>query len=159
MRTHNMPIARPIRVLVVDDHTAIRIGVCQLIEAESPGMCCVGAAATTAQALQQTQAHRPDIVVLDVDLAGEDGLALIRLLHDAAPCAVVVLTSLTDLRVGRRALQLGAVACLSKTAPAADLIAAIVAAARPSETPHASGSPSNPGSGVSRGDGTSRLFE
>jgi len=159
MRMHNMPIAGPIRVLVVDDHIAIRIGISALIDAEWPGMYSVGAAATTGEALQMTQEQQPHIVVLDVDLAGEDGLALIRLLHDAAPCAVVVLTSLTDPRVGRRALQLGASACLSKTAPAADLIGAIFAAARRSDTQFSSGSPSSAGGAVSQPGGTNHPCE
>ena len=154
-----MPIAGPIRVLVVDDHVAIRIGISQLIDAEWPRMYSVGAAATTGEALRKTQLHQPHVVVLDVDLAGEDGLALIGVLHDVAPCAVVVLTSLIDPRVGRRALQLGASDCLSKTAPAADLIGGIFTAARCSDTLYANGSPPSAGSAVSQAGGTKRPFE
>jgi DNA-binding NarL/FixJ family response regulator/Flp pilus assembly pilin Flp len=151
-----MPTERPLRVLVVDDHIAIRIGIAQLIDAERPRMHSVGAAASASEALREAHEQRPQVIVLDVDLAGEDGLALIPALQRAAPCAVVVLTSLTDPRVAVRALQLGASTCLSKTAPATELIGSIFAAARRSGTTQAHGRPSNAGSDVSRGAGTKR---
>ena len=118
-----------IRVLVVDDHLGTRTGLASLIEAEQPRMRCIGSAGTAGEALTHTRALQPHVILLDVDLAGDDGLALIPALHLAAPCAVVVLTSLQDPNVATFALRLGAHACLHKTAPAADLIAAICAAA------------------------------
>ena len=123
-----MSLDNPLRVLVVDDHAGIRLGIANLIDAESPGMCCIGAVGTPADALARTRELQPHVVVLDVNLDGEDGLALIPALHRAAPCAVVVLTSLVDLRVAESARHLGASACLHKTAPAGDLLACIVSA-------------------------------
>ena len=117
-----------IRVLVVDDHAATCAGVASLIESEQPRMHCVGTVGTADGALAYTKALQPDVIVLDVNLAGEDGLALIPALHQAARCAVVVLTSLADPNVAAQALRLGAHACLHKTAPAAELMAAIFAA-------------------------------
>ena len=127
-----MPIDSPLRVLIVDDHVGIRIGIASLINAESPSMCCVGAVGTPNEALAHTSELQPDVVVLDVNLAGEDGLALIPALHGSARCAVVVLTSLVDHRISVRAHELGATACLHKTAPATDLLACIAAARDPS---------------------------
>lgn len=118
-----------IRVLVVDDHLGTRVGLASLIEAEQPRMRCIGAAGTAGEALTHTRALQPHVILLDVDLAGDDGLALIPALHLAAHCAVVVLTSLQDPSVAMFALRLGAHACLHKTAPAAELLAAICAAA------------------------------
>ena len=120
-----------IRVLVVDDHLGTRVGVASLIEAEQPRMFCVGTAGTAGDALAYTRALQPNVIVLDVNLAGEDGLALIPGLHRAAHCAVVVLTSLADPTVAAHALRLGAHACLHKTAPAVELMAAIFAATPP----------------------------
>ena len=120
-----------IRVLVVDDHLGTRVGLASLIEAEQPRMRCVGTAGTAGEALAYTRALQPNVIVLDVNLAGEDGLALIPTLHRAAHCAVVVLTSLADPNVAAHALRLGAHACLHKTAPAAELMAAIFAATPP----------------------------
>lgn len=120
-----------IGVLVVDDHAATRAGVASLIESERPRMHCVGTAGTADEALAYTRALQPDVIVLDVNLGGEDGLALIPALHRAAHCAVVVLTSLQDPNVAAHALRLGAHACLHKTAPAAELMVAIFAATPP----------------------------
>ena len=66
--------------------------------------------------------------MLDVNLDGEDGLALIPALQGVTPCGVVVLTSLLDPRVAERAIALGAQACVHKSAPAEELINCIAAA-------------------------------
>ena len=123
-----MPIQDPLKVLVVDDHIGVRNGIASLVDAERPRMCSVGAAANCAQALELARQTQPDVVVLDVDLGGEDGLVLIAALHGIAPCQVVVLTSLSDPHVAAHARRLGASACVHKTAPAADLMACILAA-------------------------------
>lgn len=118
---------QPLRVLVVDDHVGIRLGIESLIDAEAPRMCSVGGAATPEQALLQAGTLQPDVVVLDVDLGGEDGLGLIPLLQRASPCGVLVLTSLIDPRVAERARDLGANDFMHKTAPASELVARIAA--------------------------------
>lgn len=117
-----MSANQPLRVLVVDDHAGIRLGLESLIDSEAPRMRSIGGAATSADALLQAKAKRPDVVVLDVDLGGEDGLALIPPLLDSAPCGVLVLTSLTDPRVAERARRLGAHDYMHKTAPAGELL-------------------------------------
>ena len=144
-----------LKVLVVDDHVGIRVGIASLIDAERPRMGCVGAAATVREALARTCELQPDVVVLDVNLGGEDGLALIPALRRAAPCAVVVLTSLADCSVAALALRLGARACLHKSAPAADLIAAIGSAHAVEGTP-AGPPPANVGSALSHALGINR---
>lgn len=120
-----MPSDCAIRVLVVDDHPAIRAGIVNLIDAEHPSLIAVGTAASADEALDQTQLLQPHVVVLDVDLNGEDGMALIPSLHRAAPCRVVVLSSLLDPHLAAHAKRLGAHACLHKTSPAAELLACI----------------------------------
>lgn len=117
-----------LRVLVVDDHAGIRAGLKSLVNAEHPRMGCVGIAGSASEALAQTRALRPDVIVLDVNLDGEDGLSLIPAIHRLTPCAVIVLTSLFDPMVTTSALTLGAFACLHKTAPAGDLLATILSA-------------------------------
>jgi two-component system nitrate/nitrite response regulator NarL len=144
-----------VKVLVVDDHVAIRIGIASLIDAEQPRMGCVGAASTVHEALARTFELQPHVVVLDVNLDGEDGLALIPALHRAAPCTVVVLTSLADSCVAALALRQGAHACVHKTAPAADLIAAICAAHVAGDLPVGI-APANVGGGLSHAIGINR---
>ena len=114
------------KVLVVDDHAGIRNALTRLIENERPRLCSVGAAANGKEALTMARAHQPDVILLDVVLGDEDGLALIGPLRRSA--AVVVLTSLADRRVAERALRLGAAAFVHKSAPAAELLACIARA-------------------------------
>jgi DNA-binding NarL/FixJ family response regulator len=139
----------PFKVLVVDDHAGIRHGIGSLVDAEWPRMHCVGAVATAHEALHCARERQPHVVVLDVDLAGEDGLALIPFLQRAARCGIVVLTSLVDVRVSARALRLGADVCMHKTAPASDLLACIERAC--TQAPCDDGAvPANAGNGTSR---------
>jgi two-component system, NarL family, nitrate/nitrite response regulator NarL len=126
-RTAHMHASPPLRVLVVDDHAGIRRGVESLIEAEAPRMRSVGGAANPVEALRLAKTQQPDVVVLDVDLGGADGLALIPILLRTAPCGVLVLTSAIDPRVASRARRLGAHDFMHKTAPASELIARIEA--------------------------------
>ena len=123
-----MPFEGPVKVLVVDDHIGIRNGIASLMNAEWPRISCVGAVATADEKLRLAQERQPHVVVLDVNLAGDDGLALIPLLQSLTPCQIVVLTSLSDPHVAARAQRLGAHACLHKTAPAAQLVACVFAA-------------------------------
>jgi two-component system, NarL family, nitrate/nitrite response regulator NarL len=126
----------PVRVLVVDDHASIRTGIRRLIDGEAPRLCTVGCVATADEA---------DVVVLDVNLGGEDGLVLIPAMRRLAPCEVVVLTSLSDPAVERMARALGATAHVHKTAPAQVLLDSIETAhlrskadARPGQMPQPS---------------------
>ncbi|WP_157263433.1 response regulator [Azohydromonas aeria] len=116
-------------VLVVDDHPGVRTGLTLLIDTERPRLCSAGAAASAAQALEMARRLRPALVLLDVDLAGEDGLALIAPMRRDTGCAVVVLSSAATPGVRARALALGAHACLCKTVPAAELLECLRAAA------------------------------
>jgi two-component system nitrate/nitrite response regulator NarL len=117
-----------VHVMVVDDHLGIRRAISSLIDAEMPRMRCVGDAATPREALVRATDLQPHVIVLDINLDGEDGLLLIPALQRCANCAVVVLTGITDPHVTSLAQRRGAHACLTKTAPAADLLAAILLA-------------------------------
>jgi DNA-binding response OmpR family regulator len=83
----------------------------------------VHAAATVAEALACVESFSPELIVLDVDLGGEDGLALLPALSRHAH--VMVLTSLSDARTRHRALGLGASAFVSKHEPASHLLAEV----------------------------------
>ena len=116
-----------IRVLVVDDHVGIRNGITRLINAEWPRMRGI-AAGTPLEALTLARDQQPDVVVLDVNLDGEDGLALIPQLLALSPCRVVVLSSLSDPRLATHARRSGAHACLHKAAPASELLDCVLIA-------------------------------
>jgi DNA-binding NarL/FixJ family response regulator len=117
-----------VKVLVVDDHAAVRAAIANLIDTEHPRLRVVGTAASADEALDQADSQQPHVVVLDANLGTEDGLALIPALRRAAPCKVVVLSSLTDPALAAHAERLGAHACLHKMAPAAELLSCIAAA-------------------------------
>lgn len=122
--------ARPVSVLVVDDQPGLRLGLTLLVDAERPRLRSVGSAANGTQALALARQLQPDVVLLDVNLGHEDGLALIPLLQDLAPCRVLVLTSMADEQVAQRARRLGAHGFMLKTAPAAELLQQLIALAR-----------------------------
>ena len=113
----------PVGVLVVDDQLAVRQGVARLIASAQTALHCLGTAASGAEALSAAARLRPEVVVLDADLAGEDGLALIP--QFALTASVLVLTCHGDAATRARATRLGARAFIEKHQPAADLLGAI----------------------------------
>jgi len=113
----------PIGVLVVDDQSAVREGLARLIACGAAPLRYVTTVATGSEALSAAARLRPDVVVLDADLDGEDGLALIPQLASTAD--VLVLTSHGDAGTRARAAGLGAAAFIEKHQPAADLLGAI----------------------------------
>jgi DNA-binding NarL/FixJ family response regulator len=113
----------PLGVLVVDDQRAVREGLARLISCGSLALRFVATAANAAEALDAAARLDPDVVVLDVDLDGDDGLCLIPSLLPRA--SILVLTSHGDAATRARAEQLGADAFLEKHMPAADLLAAL----------------------------------
>ena len=125
--THPLSAAAPIGVLVVDDQRAVREGVAELVRSSPIPLRDVLTASNCVTARSAAALLQPELVVLDVDLAGEDGLTLIGQLGPAAH--VVVLTGRGDVATRDRARQLGASAFVDKGRPAAELLAAIVAAA------------------------------
>ncbi|MEP6872784.1 MAG: response regulator transcription factor [Burkholderiales bacterium] len=114
----------PVGVLVVDDQLAVRQGLARLIACAAIPLRCISTASTGAEALSIAAALHPEVVVLDVDLAGEDGLALIPHLKKTA--GILVLTSHGDAATRARASALGASAFIEKHQPAADLLSSIV---------------------------------
>ncbi len=113
------------RVLVVEDHPSTRQSLVALIESEAPMLRCVGSAASAKAGLQLAHDTQPHCVLLDADLAGEDGIALIPLIQKLVNCRVVVLSSHADEALSAYAARLGASACIHKLAPATELLRAV----------------------------------
>ena len=114
----------PFGVLLVDDQQAVRDGLSRLIACSPRTLRCLGAVATGEQALIAARQLHPDVVVVDVDLNGEDGLALLPQLLTRS--RVLVLTCHDDNATRDRALRLGAQAFLAKHLPAAELLGTLV---------------------------------
>ncbi|GAC70959.1 response regulator [Gordonia soli] len=117
------------RVLIADDHAAVRAGVRLLLQT-APRIEIVGEAADGDQAVHEARRLRPDVTLMDVRMPGVDGLAATEVLVAEKVCAVVVLTTfdLDDYVFG--ALRAGASGFLVKTASAEEIIAAVEAVAR-----------------------------
>lgn len=116
---------RPLKIVVIDDHSLMRQGLRMLVESHA-GFWVVGEAHDRATALPLVTREQPDIILLDLDLGAENGLDLIRDMLAAAPAArVLVLTGVRDTAVRRSAFLLGARGLVEKEAAAEELVAAI----------------------------------
>jgi len=115
--------------VIADDHTVVRQGLRLLIDAD-PSLQVVAEAGTVADAERLTRAHRPTVLVLDLNMHGESGLeAIPRLRADAPDTAIVVLTMQDDPGFARQALQSGALGFVLKEAADEELLEAIQLAA------------------------------
>jgi DNA-binding NarL/FixJ family response regulator len=96
------------RVLVVDDHEIVRLGIRQLISTESDLIVC-GEAATAEEALTLSRTALPDLAIVDLCLDNTPGLELVRQLHEASPELPVLVLSMHDEALfAERAIRAGA---------------------------------------------------
>lgn len=120
----------PVRVVVADDHPVVRDGLTAMLDAH-PGLDVVATAADGLEAVAAATDLAPDVVVMDLRMPQLDGVGAIRRLAAECPdVRVLVLTTYdTDADI-TRAVEAGATGYLLKDTPAADLVAAVLAAAR-----------------------------
>jgi DNA-binding NarL/FixJ family response regulator len=113
------------RIYIVDDHTMFREGLRQLIEREPNLMVC-GDAPDAAEALQGIRASKPDVVIVDISLAGGSGLDLIKDIKTEFEDLPVLVVSMHDESLyAERALRAGAMGYVMKHEPAKTVKAAI----------------------------------
>jgi two-component system response regulator NreC len=121
--------AQTATVLIADDHTVVRQGLRLLIDTD-PDLQVVAEAGTLSDAERLTAAHRPTVLVLDLNMHGESGLEAIPRLREQTPeTAIVVLTMQDDPGFARQALQSGALGFVLKEAADEELLEAIRLAA------------------------------
>ncbi|HXG65786.1 MAG TPA: response regulator transcription factor [Blastocatellia bacterium] len=115
----------PISVLLIDDHVVVRSGLRMLIESE-PGLKVVGEAGDRAEGLAVAAREQPDVIILDIDLGGDNGLDFLpELVSAASGSRILVLTGVPDPRQHRRALSMGVMGLVLKDKAAGILINAI----------------------------------
>jgi DNA-binding NarL/FixJ family response regulator len=111
-----------LRVLVVDDHRAFA-EMLGFALSTTEGMACVGVCASAAEAAEAASRLRPDAIVLDIEMPGEDGLTATRHLVETLPEVAVVIVS-AHRRPGwvTRAAHAGAAAFVPKDCPLHELV-------------------------------------
>ena len=122
---------RPIRVLLVDDQAMVRGGFRMILDAE-PDVEVVGEAADGAAAIEAVHRLRPDVVLMDIQMTGMDGLEATRRIlgtADGASARIVILTTFEVDAYVFEAIRSGASGFLLKNAPPDDLIDAVHAVA------------------------------
>ena len=99
---------KPIRVMLVDDHRSVLWGLEKLIDADKPNMEVVGKATNCAAAIEMAKKAAPDVVVLDLDLGGENACEIIPVLVNGGGTRVLIWTGMRDsrARVSREILPL-----------------------------------------------------
>ena len=113
------------RILIVDDHLVVRIGLRSMIESQ-PDMQVVAEAADGSEAVELYRQHQPDIVLLDLRMPRMNGVETTVAIRRQFPAAlIIVLTTYDGDENIYRALQAGAHAYLLKDIPREDFLEAI----------------------------------
>nr|WP_273015385.1 response regulator transcription factor [Paenibacillus arenosi] len=130
METTDMERSENIRVLLVDDHEMVRIGLAAVLSTED-GIEVVGEAGNGMDGIRLAQEYKPDVVLMDLVMDGMDGIETTRKLLQLYPdCKVIVLTSYLDDEKMYPVIEAGAFSYLLKTSRANEVADAIRAAAR-----------------------------
>jgi len=120
----------PVRLLLVDDHAVVRMGLATLFAA-APGFAVVGEAGTVAEAIAEASRTRPDVVIMDVRLPDGSGVEACREIRSERPeTRVVILTSYTGEDAVVASIMAGAAGYFLKQSEPIRLIEAVRTAAR-----------------------------
>ncbi|RDU36780.1 DNA-binding response regulator [Neobacillus piezotolerans] len=120
-----------IKILLVDDHAVVRMGLSMLLNTH-PDMRVVGEASEGNEGIQKALEHKPNVVIMDLSMPhGKDGLSATGELKKLMPeVNILILTMHDDEEYLFRAIQAGASGCILKSAPHDELLAAIETVAK-----------------------------
>jgi two-component system, NarL family, response regulator NreC len=119
---------RQITLVVADDHRVVRSGLRLLLESD-PRLSVAAEAGTIAETLDAVLTTRPQVLVLDLNMAGESSLDAIPMLRERAPdTQIVILTMQENPAFARVALRAGALGYVLKDDADTELLSAVVAA-------------------------------
>jgi two-component system, NarL family, response regulator NreC len=118
-----------IRVLVVDDHAVVRTGLRRVLDAE-PDIETVGEAPNADRAIFEAMDHKPEVVLMDVTMAGKSGIEVLPALLQSVPGTKVLMLSMhDDPGYVRAAFESGASGYVLKEAADSEVVAAVRAVA------------------------------
>lgn len=135
-----MLITEQIRIVMADDHPIVRQGLRQMIETDK-NLSIVAEAGDGQTALDLIETHQPDVAVLDVDMPGMDGFAVVRgLQKKRINVEIVFLTMHSEEEIFQAAMDLGVKGYVLKDSAVTDIVSSIkaVAAGRPYLSPELS---------------------
>lgn len=116
---------RLIKILIVDDHALVRMGIRRLLD-DLPDVEVVGEADSGESALALVRVHKPHVVLLDMKMPGIDGWEVTRRLAKSCPSVkVIAVTAVSSDPLPTRILQLGAMGYLTKESGAEEMAEAI----------------------------------
>lgn len=122
-------MAEGISIVLADDHTVVRRALRMLLEDE-PGFEVVAEAEDADGAVRYVRGHKPDVLILDLNMPGRPSLEAIPDMHEASPeTKIVVLTMQKEPAFARQALQLGVLGYVLKEAADDELVQAVRSAA------------------------------
>lgn len=129
------PTAQKIRVLLVDDHVMVRQGLRTLLDTY-PDIKLVGEAANGEEAVRRVEQRRPEVVVMDINMPGINGIEATKLIKLRYPDTKIIGISVNAARENQEAMmRAGAVQLMTKEAAIEELHEAILQAVKTRETP------------------------
>ncbi len=120
--------ARPMRIVLADDHTVVRNGLRMVLEAEAD-MEVIAEASEVDQTERSVLGHRPDVLVLDLNMETSSLPAIPRIRQRTPDTAIVVLTMQNDPAFAREAIRAGALGYVLKESAGTELVQAVRLAA------------------------------
>lgn len=119
-----------IRIVLADDHAVVRSALRMLLDAE-PGLEVVAEAGDVDSAIRYLRGHRPDVLILDLNMPGRASLDALPAIAEASPdTKIVILTMQSETAFAREAIQAGVLGYILKEAADAELVKAVRFAAK-----------------------------
>ena len=121
---------KALSVLIVDDHSVVRIGMTALLSAEAD-LQVVGNAKNGIEAISQARALQPDVIVMDMEMPRKDGIeATDEIIAEQPDAKILILTSFSTTERIAKAIKAGALGAIMKNADDSEMVAAIRAVGR-----------------------------